>query len=91
MPTENLYAVDRIEREQAVLVGDDGDEVLVPLSNLSTHVREGSVLRVRVGQSGELNWPEARIDDEETARRQKEAEEVLRELRKRDPGGDVQL
>lgn len=91
MPTEKLYAADRIKRGHAVLIGEAEDEVSVPLSELPAGVKEGSVLRVPVGASGELDWPAARIDEEETVRRRKQAERILRELRKRDPGGDVQL
>lgn len=91
MPTEKFYAVDRIRRQDAVLIGDAGDEVRVPLSELPAASGEGLVLRVPVGPSGELDWPEARIDEQETARRRAEAEKLLRELRERDPGGDVQL
>lgn len=91
MPTERFYAVDRVSREDALLISDAGDEVMVPLSELPAASREGCVLRVPVGPSGELDWPEARIDDEETVRRRAEAEKLLRQLRERDPGGDVQL
>lgn len=91
MPTERFYAVDRIKRTHAVLIGDAGDEFWVPLSELPAALKEGLVLRVPVGPSAEVDWPEARIDEQETARRRAEAEKLLRNLHERDPGGDVQL
>ncbi len=91
MQTEKLYAVDRIENERAVLVGDAGDTHEIPLAQLPGELREGVVLRVPMGEGGDPDWPAARVDEAETGRRLKEAERLLRELRRRDPGGDIEL
>ena len=91
MPTERFYAVDSIGDEVATLVGDSGDTVTVTLQDLPAGIREGTVLRVaREAQLGP-DWRSAQIDDAETERRRREAEETLRELRQRDPGGDIEL
>jgi hypothetical protein len=79
------YAVDRIEGPVAVLVGDDGVEIQVLRRLLPRGVKEGTVLRV------EGDWNTAVVDDAEHARRMREAEDVLRRLKARDPGGDVSL
>jgi len=91
MPTEKFYAVDRLDRRRAVLVGDSGDEVTVARTDLPAAVKEGTVLRVPLDREGDLDWPAARIDVEESESRRREAERLIRELRKRDPGGDLEL
>jgi hypothetical protein len=91
MSGEERYAVDRIERDRAVLVADSGDEVSVPLERLPLAVEEGSVLRVPLAAKGGLDWNRASIDRAETQRRLREARDMLRELRRRDPGGDIEL
>lgn len=91
MSREEWYAVDRIERDRVVLVRDTGDEVTVPRESLPLAVREGSVLRVPLATQGGPDWAGARIDRAETERRLREARDTLRELRRRDPGGDIEL
>jgi len=91
MPTEKFYAVDRFGRKRVVLVGDSGDEVTVARADLPAAVKEGTVLRVPLDREGGLDWPAARIDVEESESRRREAERIIRELRERDPGGDVEL
>jgi hypothetical protein len=91
MSKARYYAVDRIEGDLVVLIGDSGEEVLASLEELPTPLEEGTVLRVRVDVEGGHDWKRARIDRAETKRRRREAEALLRELRKRDPGGDVEL
>ncbi len=44
-----FYAVDRLERNVAVLVSDRGETIEMPRLELPTGIREGSVLRVRFG------------------------------------------
>lgn len=91
MPTEKLYAVDRVEGGRAVLVGDAGDVVTLALADLPDGVAEGTVLRVPVGRDGALEWGAARPDPAEAERRAEEARAILERLRRRDPGGDVEL
>ncbi len=91
MPTERFYAVDSIGDKAATLVGDSGDTITVALQDLPAGIREGTVLRVpRDAQVGP-DWRSAQIDAAETERRKREAEETLKELRRRDPGGDIKL
>lgn len=85
------YAVDRIEGNIAVIVGDDGTSVDVPRRTLPAGVREGSVLQVQTGMDGSPDWASAALDEAEQERRVKQARETLDRLRKRDPGGDIAL
>ena len=92
MSTDTEYLVlNRYEAEIAVLVSDDGGVIEVDRSQLPAGTKPGTVLRVTRDEAGELLWGEAQIDVEATAKRLEEAEAILRELRKRDPGGDIVL
>ncbi len=91
MSSERHYAVDGIQHRTAVLVDDDGQQVLVPTSRLPREITEGKVLRVPVNHAGTPDWGRATVDNEETERRRTEAREVLEELKGRDPGSDVKL
>ncbi|HIC16153.1 MAG TPA: DUF3006 domain-containing protein [Gemmatimonadetes bacterium] len=89
--TERIWVVDRIEREAAVLVADENQEMLdIALDILPDGLREGSVLKVAEDMDGPL-WASASLDEESKLERLREAEEVLDELRERDPGGDIVL
>lgn len=92
MSTEDRRVViDRIEGPRAVLVDDDGTSFEVERTLLPEGSREGVVLTVPSAGPGPLAWERARVDPEATEERLAEAREVLGELRKRDPGGDVVL
>ncbi len=93
MPTEEeqFYAVDRIEGAFAVLISDAGVEFSLRLTRLPRGVQEGTILRVADDATGNPNWPSAQIDEAEAQRRKQEVEELLRELREQDPGGDAKL
>jgi hypothetical protein len=86
-----FYAVDRIERDIAVLVSDSGETVQMPRVELPTGLREGAVLRVRFGAQNLPDWSSAVIDKEEEQRRLREAKEMLDDLKRSDPGGDIKL
>jgi hypothetical protein len=86
-----FYAVDRIEGTVVVLVADDGTTVEVPRATLPKRLREGSVLRVRLGANGWPDWSSAEIDRDEEERRLKEANKMLDEMKRSDPGGDIKL
>jgi hypothetical protein len=58
---------------------------------LRAGVREGSVLRVRFGAANLPNWSSAVIDKEEEQRRLKEAKDLLDEMKRSYPGGDITL
>jgi hypothetical protein len=89
--TTAFYAIDRLEGETAVLIGDDERTVELPRSSLPARVREGSVLRVVLGLDGVPDWAAAKIDDKERERRLKAAQEQLNKLSQSDPGGDITL
>ena len=91
MRTTRIYVVDRIEGPVAVLVTDDGQTSNLTLDQLPVRIREGTVLSVRVDADGRPSWHDTLIDDAERVKREREAEQVLKGLRKRDPGGDVAL
>lgn len=92
MSTEPEHLVlDRYESDIAVLVSDDGGVIEVDRSRLPTGAKPGMVLRVTRDEAGEPLWGEAQVDVEATAKRLEEAQAILGELRKRDPGGDIVL
>ncbi|HWO88386.1 MAG TPA: DUF3006 domain-containing protein, partial [Gemmatimonadales bacterium] len=86
-----LFAVDRIEGQIAVVVGDDGKAHDVARSELPQGTREGSVLRAPLLADGSVDWSHARLDEAERKRRLAESRERLDRLRSRDPGGDIVL
>jgi Protein of unknown function (DUF3006) len=86
-----FYAVDRLEGNIAVLVSDAGATVQMPRVELPTGIREGAVLRVRFGAQNLPDWSSAVIDKEEEQRRLREANEMLDDLKRSDPGGDIKL
>ena len=86
-----VYVVDRIEGRTVVLVADDDDaDVEVPRKQLTVAVQEGTVLRVPL-KDGELDWKNAESDPAERARRLEEMRRRMSRLRKKDPGGDLEL
>ncbi len=89
--TSLFYAVDRLEGQMAVLIGDDETTVELPRPNLPARVREGSVLRVQLGADGKPDWSTATIDDKERERRLTAAQERLKRMSEGDPGGDITL
>lgn len=86
-----FYAVDRIEGDVAVVVGDDEATYDVKREVLPKRIREGTILRVRAGADGRPDWSSAEVDKDEEQRRRKEARETLDELKRSDPGGDITL
>jgi len=87
-----FYAVDRFEGDIAVLVADDAATLEVDRSELPDGAGPGSVVRVSLSEeSGRPDWASAELAEEEAAARLKKAREVLEELKKRDPGGDISL
>ena len=63
----------------------------MPRLELPTGLREGAVLRVRFGAQNLPDWSTAVIDKEEEKRRLREANEMLDDLKRSDPGGDIRL
>jgi len=92
MPTDSeLWVLDRFEDGVAVLVGDEGGVIEVDAGRLPRKVAAGDVLRIRRDDRGVIRWGATEVDPEATAARREEAGDILDELRKRDPGGDVAL
>ncbi|HXF96634.1 MAG TPA: DUF3006 domain-containing protein [Gemmatimonadales bacterium] len=83
------YVIDRFEGRVAVLVGDHGEALEVPRTDLPKGSREGTVLRLDA--PGTPDWSRAVIDEAERARRLDQARETLRRLSESDPGGNVEL
>jgi len=54
-------------------------------------LREGTVLRVRFGAQNLPDWSSAVIDRQEEERRLREAKQMLDEMKRSDPGGDIKL
>ncbi len=86
-----FFAVDRLEGNIAVLVSDKGQTIEMPRLELPEGLREGAVLRVRFGAQNVPDWSSAVIDKEEEKRRLKEAKEILDDMKRSDPGGDIVL
>ncbi len=89
-PKDEIWVVDRMEGDVAVMAADHGEVLDVARELLPEGAREGSVLRVVVGPEGP-NWREAEIDETLREDRLREAREILERLKKRDPGGDIKL
>lgn len=87
-----LYAVDRFEGDVAVLVDEAGDTLEVDRSELPDGAEPRSVIRVWPSEeSGRPDWSSAELAEEEAAARLEKAREIVEELKKRDPGGDISL
>lgn len=85
------YVVDGVGESMVRLVADTGSQVSVAGKLLPGGIAEGSVLRVPHKPDGTPDWQKAQIDTAETERRLDQANSILKELRKRDPGGDIEL
>jgi hypothetical protein len=86
-----IYVVDRLERSIAVLVSDSGETVEMPVVELPRELHEGTVLRVRVGAQNLPDWSSATVDKKEEDQRLKQVKEMLDEMKRSDPGGDISL
>jgi hypothetical protein len=94
---EAIWVVDRIEGDVVVLVEDgSGASVDVARARLGSstdagaRVDEGAVLRVPV-VGGVPDWGRAQADERLRRERLEDARDLLDELKRRDPGGDVVL
>ena len=85
------FVVDQVEGNIAVLEGDGGEVHQLNTSRLPVGTKEGTVLRIGIAADGSIDNTQVELDEEETARRLAQAAELLDELKKRDPGGDVIL
>lgn len=90
-----VWIVDRVESGVAVLVEDSDDEAAAVIE-MAAHLLgdlavEGAILVVPLGTVGDPVWDRAERDTASEEARRAEAERMLRELKTRDPGGDVSL
>ena len=69
MRADKYYVVDRVQEGVAVLIGDDGDEVALPVYRLRCQVGEATVLRVPLGRDGQPEFLRAVVDETERERR----------------------
>lgn len=83
--------VDRFEGDYVVVEVDGRGTVDLPRWLLPPGLVEGDVLRLRVGDMEGVWRVEIAADDAESAARRAAAEETLKRLSARDPGGDVRL
>ena len=90
-----VWIVDTITDGVAVLVeaSDDDEPALIEMAAdlLGDLAVEGAVLVVPLGSVGDPLWDQAERDVEAEEKLSVEAERMLNELKKRDPGGDVSL
>jgi hypothetical protein len=86
-----LVSVDRVEGKRVVMESDDGRRFEMERSGIPVRVSEGSILRVPLAESGELDWQSARRDRTEERRRRDDLSARLKLLQTDDTGGDVTL
>jgi hypothetical protein len=90
--TLRWYAVDRIEGDRVVLIGDDDPRpVALPAASLPFPPREAMVLAVPLDAHGCPQWGRATRDEAEERRRLDEGKARIGRLRLRDPGGDISI
>ena len=90
-PKTLRVVVDRREKQLVVLVDGTGRRFDVPMALLPNNCRaEGAVLDVPLDGAAP-RWNAARRNHAEEGGRLKEAGERIIRMRKRDPGGDVEL
>lgn len=85
-----IFVVDRIEGNIAILVSDRGEEALIAVGATPFGLIEGLVVRVPFAD-GAPDWQHCKSDPEETRKRLDEARQRMQRLRKSDPGGDIKL
>jgi len=70
-----IFVVDRLEGDQAVLVGDDDTTFTVPRRQLPIGTREGAIFRIGYDNKGKPDWTTAEPDEAETKKRARETRE----------------
>lgn len=88
---QEVWIVDRIEGEHAVVERALHETLHLPRALLPTGVREGDALRVTVSAGDEEVRLAIARDAQETNRRATEARRILDDLKQQDPGGDIKL
>lgn len=89
---EHRLVVDRFEGDQVVVEVDGGEFRDLPRWIFPKGVKEGDVVvAARSAEGKDAVRIELRIDREATEAGRREAGEILERLKKRDPGGDLEL
>lgn len=88
---KRIWAVDRIERDIAVLVSDADNRIVeVDLKNLPEGTEEKSILHV-FERKDQPVWSSAVLVESIEVQKESESEEIVEDLKQRDPGGDIQI
>ncbi|MDT8370222.1 MAG: DUF3006 domain-containing protein [Longimicrobiales bacterium] len=91
-PDAEIWTLDRFEGDLGVLISDDGRVLEVARADLPDAIRPGSVVLIHGGVDAEALPPGAiEMSEALTERRRAEAREILDELKRRDPGGDISI
>ena len=89
--SKQIWAVDRIEGEVAVLVSDTNNRIVeVSLKKLPKGTKEKSILDIFERRDQPI-WGSAVLDESIEVQRKKEAEAIVEHLKQRDPGGDIKV
>ena len=88
---KRIWAVDRIERDIAVLVSDADNRIVeVDLKNIPEGAEEKSILHV-FERKDQPVWSSAVLVESIEVQKESESEEIVEDLKQRDPGGDIQI
>ena len=88
---KRIWAVDRIEGDIAVLVSDaDSRAVQVSLTKLPEGTEEKSILHVFERRDQPV-WNSAVLDESIQIEKESDSEEIVEDLKQRDPGGDITI
>jgi len=88
---KRIWAVDRIEGDVAVLVSDaDSRAVQVSLTKLPEGTEEKSILHVFERRDQPV-WNSAVLDESIQIEKESDSEEIVEDLKQRDPGGDITI
>ncbi len=86
---KRIWAVDRIEGEVAVLVSDTSNRIVeVNLKKLPEGMKEKSILRV-FERKDQPVWSSAVLDESIEVQKESDGEDIVEDLKQRDPGGDI--
>jgi len=88
---KRIWTVDRIEGDVAVLVSDTNNRIVeVSLKKLPEETKEKSILHIFERRDQPI-WGSAVLDESVEVQKESESEEIVGELKQRDPGGDIKI
>jgi Protein of unknown function (DUF3006) len=70
-----FFVLDRFDRDDAVLIGDDDTAFRIPRRQLPVGTRQGAVFRIELDNNGKPDWTTAEPDEAETKNRAREMRE----------------